>query len=129
MRIADHPAGFGRRHRLVGEIELEEFAPEGEATAPPCSVDRERDEEGAVRLLIPSRIRPSLTWVDVPEATADKLRFDCDQDTSRSCARKHRLRNIGDNPGQLLVDDRDIRPNPLDQLQVEGGGDEQVPEP
>jgi hypothetical protein len=75
-------------------------------------IDRPGGEQGPLRLLIPTRVDPGLTWVDVfGEGLGDDapLRLDCGQAEDRFCDRLHRLEDIGDDPSRLSVDNQGFR--------------------
>jgi hypothetical protein len=76
------------------------------------AMDRPGGEQGPLRLLIPTRVDPGVTWVDVlGEGLGDSgpLRLDCGQAEDRACDRGHRLDEIGDDPSRLSVDDQGFR--------------------
>jgi hypothetical protein len=76
------------------------------------AVDRPGGEQGPLRLLIPTRLEPSVVWVDVfgEGFGADEgLRFDCGQAEDRYCDRVHRIDGVADDPSRLSVDDRGFR--------------------
>jgi hypothetical protein len=70
-------------------------------------IDRPGGEQGPLRLLIPTRLEPSVVWVDVfgeGFGAEEGLRFDCGQAEDRYCDRLHRLEGIGDDPSRVTVD-------------------------
>lgn len=77
------------------------------------AIDRPNGELGPVRLLIPTRIEPTLSWVDLHgpgyglEPDAD-LRLDCGQDDERVCDRRFRIA-VDDDPARISVDDQGFR--------------------
>ncbi|MFV8749215.1 YncE family protein [Nannocystaceae bacterium ST9] len=76
-------------------------------------IDRPSGELGPARLLIPTRIDPTLSWVDVygpgfGGAADGGLRLDCGQDDERGCDRSFRV-VIADDPARLSVDDQGYR--------------------
>ncbi|MFO7561658.1 MAG: hypothetical protein R6X02_03355, partial [Enhygromyxa sp.] len=76
------------------------------------AVDRPGGEQGPLRLLIPTRLEPSVVWVDVfgEGFGADAgLRFDCGQAEDRRCDRAHRLEGLASNPSRLSVDSQGFR--------------------
>jgi hypothetical protein len=66
-------------------------------------VDQPGGEQGPLRLLIPTRLEPSVVWVDVL-ADADTLRFDCGQAEDRLCDPDHRIDGIQPDPSRLTLD-------------------------
>lgn len=76
------------------------------------ALDRPGGEQGPLRLLIPTRIDPSVTWIDVfgeGLGDDDELRLDCGQAEDRFCDRVHRLADLGDDPSRLSVDEQGFR--------------------
>lgn len=66
-------------------------------------VDQPAGEMGLVRLLIPSRLEPVMTWIDVDQTDADELVLDCGQDETRTCDGQHRFA-LADDPSRVFVD-------------------------
>lgn len=54
-------------------------------------VDQPVGENGLVRLLIPSRLEPVVTWVDLVDVEGSAPFLDCGQDETRTCDSRHRL--------------------------------------
>ncbi|HVI02221.1 MAG TPA: hypothetical protein VM869_26085 [Enhygromyxa sp.] len=113
---ADHPC---REHAVDPRIECDPARvidaslgvrmPSGAGN---IAIDRPGGDQGPLRLLIPTRLEPSLVWVDVfgPGFGADEgLRFDCGQAEDRYCDRLHRLEGIADDPSRVTVDDGGFR--------------------
>jgi DNA-binding beta-propeller fold protein YncE len=76
------------------------------------AIDRPGGEQGPLRLLIPTRIDPGLTWIDVfGEGLGDdgELRLDCGQAEDRYCDRLHRLTDLAADPSRLSVDEQGFR--------------------
>jgi DNA-binding beta-propeller fold protein YncE len=71
-------------------------------------VDQPGGEQGPMRLLIPTRIEPSVVWVDVL-AGADGLQFDCGQAEDRLCDSDHRIDGIRPDPSRLTLDQGGFR--------------------
>lgn len=77
------------------------------------AIDRPSGPLGPVRLLIPTRLQPTLSWVDMqgPGFGADadaNLRFDCGQNDERVCSPRFRI-GVDDDPARLHVDDQGFR--------------------
>ncbi len=75
------------------------------------ALDRPSGELGPIRLLIPTRIDPSVSWVDIygPGFGADSgLRLDCGQTDEQVCDRRFRVA-VDDDPGRISVDDQGFR--------------------
>ncbi|KIG15773.1 hypothetical protein DB30_05343 [Enhygromyxa salina] len=76
------------------------------------AIDRPGGEQGPLRLLIPTRVEPGVTWVDVfgqGLGDAGPLRLDCGQAEDQACDRGHRLGEIGDDPSRLSIDNQGFR--------------------
>jgi hypothetical protein len=76
------------------------------------AIDRPGGEQGPLRLLIPTRLEPGLTWIDVfGEGLGDQgpLRVDCGQAEDRFCDRVHRLTNVPPEPARVSVDELGYR--------------------
>jgi hypothetical protein len=77
------------------------------------AIDRPSGPLGPVRLLIPTRLEPSVSWVDLhgpgfgAEADVD-LRLDCGQDDERVCGPRFRVA-VDDDPARIQVDDQGFR--------------------
>lgn len=79
------------------------------------AIDRPSGEQGPLRLLIPTRHQPGVTWVDVfgpgfGGEPGTPLRFECGQadDPERRCGRSSRV-SVGGDPGRLNVDTQGFR--------------------
>ncbi|MEE9384229.1 MAG: hypothetical protein V3V08_12560 [Nannocystaceae bacterium] len=68
------------------------------------AVDFPKDQDTAYRLLIPTRIEPSVVWVDVVVDGRGSTRVDCGQGPDRFCDAAHTLGNIGPQPAMIRVD-------------------------
>jgi hypothetical protein len=76
------------------------------------AIDRPGGELGALRLLVPTRLEPGLTWIDVfGEGLGDdgELRLDCGQAEDRFCDRVHRLTDVPPDPARVSVDELGFR--------------------
>lgn len=76
------------------------------------AIDRPEGELGPVRLLVPTRLEPGLTWIDVfGEGLGDdgELRVDCGQAEDRFCDRVHRLADVAAEPSRVSVDELGYR--------------------
>lgn len=78
------------------------------------AVDRPFGEHGPLRLLIPTRLEPSLAWVDVfgegfGAGPGAGLRFDCGQAEDRECDSDHRVEGIRGDPSRVTIDDHGFR--------------------
>lgn len=76
------------------------------------AVDRPGGEQGPLRLLIPTRLEPSVVWVDVfgeGFGAEQGLRFDCGQAEDRYCDRVHRLADVAADPSRVTVDGQGFR--------------------
>jgi hypothetical protein len=77
------------------------------------AIDRPSGPLGPMRLLIPTRLQPSVSWVDLrgpgygADADAD-LRLDCGQDDERVCDREFRIA-VDDDPARITVDNQGFR--------------------
>ncbi|HLT39499.1 MAG TPA: hypothetical protein VK034_24615 [Enhygromyxa sp.] len=113
---ADHPC---RAHQVDPRLECDpglvidpRLGVRLPAGAGNIAVDRPGGEQGPLRLLIPTRLEPSVVWVDVfgEGFGADAgLRFDCGQAEDRFCDRVHRIEGLGADPSRLTVDDQGFR--------------------
>lgn len=93
---------------LLIEPELSVRLPSGAGN---IGIDRPSGDSGPVRLLIPTRLTPTLTWIDVSGAgygSDDPLRLDCGQAEDRFCASAHRVELDAD-PSRVTVDDAGYR--------------------
>ena len=75
------------------------------------ALDRPRGEDGPLRLLIPTRIDPTLTWVDVLGAgfgDTNGLRLECAAAADRTCDRVHRV-PVEEEPARVRVDEQGFR--------------------
>lgn len=71
------------------------------------AIDRPGGDAGQMRLLVPTRLEPGLTWIDVfGEGLGDdgELRLDCGQAEDRFCDRVHRLDDVPEDPSRVTVD-------------------------
>jgi hypothetical protein len=91
--------------RLLIDPELSVRLPSGAGN---IAIDRPGGEEGPLRLLIPTRIEPGLTWVDVFDE-GGALRLDCGQREDRHCDRVHGLDDINADPSRISVDTQGFR--------------------
>lgn len=66
-------------------------------------IDQPAGDTGLVRLLIPSRLEPVITWVDVDQTDTDALALDCGQDETRTCDSQHTFA-VADDPSRIFVD-------------------------
>ncbi|MCA9692604.1 MAG: hypothetical protein KC636_23595 [Myxococcales bacterium] len=66
------------------------------------ALDRPFGEAGPLRLMIPSRLDPSVTWLDVDVGT-DGPAIDCGEDGERRCDDAHTLRRFKNNPSGNLM--------------------------
>lgn len=77
-------------------------------------VDRPFGLAGPLRVLVPSRLAPSVSWVDAfgpgygADASAPALRLDCDHDELRACSSDSRVGVVGD-PARLSLDTQGFR--------------------
>ena len=75
------------------------------------ALDRPAGDAGPLRLLIPTRLEPTLSWVDVlGEGYGDTgpLRLDCGQAEDRLCDSLHRL-TLDQDPSRVSVDNQGFR--------------------
>ena len=75
------------------------------------AIDRPRGEDGPLRLLIPTRVEPTLTWIDVLGAgfgDVGELRLECGAAEDRVCDRVHRVA-VEAEPSRVRVDERGFR--------------------
>lgn len=78
------------------------------------AIDRPGGEQGPLRLLIPTRLEPSLVWVDVfgegfGAGPGQGLRFDCGQAEDRVCDAQHRVAEVRADPSRVSVDAQGFR--------------------
>jgi len=78
------------------------------------TIDRPSGPGGPLRLLIPTRLDPGVTWIDVygPGFGASEeagLRLECGQDEGRFCDREHRLSGVAADPARLFLDQAGFR--------------------
>ena len=92
---------------LVIEPELGVRLPSGAGN---IGLDRPAGEQGPLRLLIPTRLSPTLSWVDVTGAAeADTpTALDCGQREDRFCDEAHRIR-VEAEPSRITVDNQGYR--------------------
>ncbi|MCA9684444.1 MAG: hypothetical protein KC457_19780 [Myxococcales bacterium] len=73
------------------------------------AIDRPEGPDGSLRLLIPTRHEPGITWVDAygpgfgTDDPAEPLRLECGQNDRRVCDSKHFV-GVGSDPSRLSVD-------------------------
>lgn len=60
--------------------------------------------EGRARALIPTRIDPTLTWLDLEENNAGRLTLSCAQDLDRFCQGEHVRTDAGPSPARIELD-------------------------
>jgi len=79
------------------------------------AVDRRTDAEGPVRLLVPTRLPASVTWVDVRFSDGG-VTLDCAQDDGQRCGGSHEIRRavrsndaLPDEPARVVIDDQGAR--------------------
>lgn len=77
------------------------------------AIDRPAGDDGPLRLLIPTRIEPTVAWVDVfgpgfGAGPSEPLRFQCGQNERRHCDSDHH-RSVEGDPARLTVDDHGFR--------------------
>ncbi len=72
------------------------------------AVDLESGGEGGARLLVPTRIDASLTWIDAIEVDGDAPRLDCGQGPNRRCDEEHEV-FVDTEPSRVTVDDQGNR--------------------
>jgi hypothetical protein len=89
------------------------------------AIDQPNEEQGPLRLLVPSRIEPGLAWIDVSGAAGDDAKLDCGQSGDRFCDEDHVMR-LSDDPANIAVDQFGFRFAYLPHLleDEECGGDE-----
>jgi hypothetical protein len=76
------------------------------------AIDRPDGELGPLRLLLPTRLDPGLTWIDVfggGLGDDGELRLDCGQAEDRFCDRVHRLADVPAEPARVSVDELGFR--------------------
>jgi hypothetical protein len=84
---------------------------------------------GQGRALVPTRIDPSLTWLDVDETSTGKLTVRCDQDLDRFCRGAHVREDAGPAPARIEIDEEGFGYAYLPQiLQPEGCDDNDDPD-
>ncbi len=77
------------------------------------AIDRPSGPLGPLRLLIPTRIAPSVSWIDLHGpgyggAPGSELRLDCGQDDERACAAAYRVA-VNEDPARISVDEQGFR--------------------
>jgi hypothetical protein len=72
------------------------------------AVDRPKGNSGPLRLLVPSRIEPRLTWIDVIGADGDEVELDCGEQADRRCDDVHVL-SVASDPASVSVDEQGFR--------------------
>lgn len=75
-------------------------------------LDRPGGPAGPLRVLVPSRLQPSVSWIDVfgpgYGGEDERLRFACQQDDQQICARTSRVGVVAD-PARLTRDEQGFR--------------------
>ena len=72
-------------------------------------VDRPAGDGDLARLLIPSRIVPTVTWIDILGPDSDDPTLDCDQSEGRACDVSHLLSRVRGEPSRLRLDEQGFR--------------------
>lgn len=72
------------------------------------AVDVESGGQGGARLLVPTRIEASLTWIDAIDLETGSPRLDCGQGPNRRCDADHEV-FVDVEPSRVTVDDQGAR--------------------